>query len=348
MRIHLFSNGSQAARAFRYLKRSRRYLVTVRESEDPVRAAMEAPDCEEGDFLYVEVTGYRADELVSIARRLRRTARCPFGLVYAGDGVQDAPRLFFAGASDVLDPAVLERGVTVKRMDEVLRFLGRVDSDGPRRIQAEETDRMEEVPLGAEPAGPYILSGSDWNEIEPSHEYTFWLLFAELDHVQEYAEHSTEAHTEEVAVAFRKHLLAAVSPYQGRSWIWKRFGGLILFPFDGERCRPVVPMMRLLFNRALANVEAYPLKSELSFRLALHLGNTVYESAGKTGDIVSETVNFIFHLGQRHLEPGELAVTAEAFSFVPDTLRPLFERTASLEGHAVYRFKRFRRGTRKR
>jgi class 3 adenylate cyclase len=334
MKVRLFSNGAQAARAFRSLKRSRHYELEISEPADP-RAAVR--DCTGEDFVYLDVTHLEDEEVVSLARRLRKIAPCPFGFIREHDRMADPSRVFFAGASDYVGAAALEGGITTRRMNEVVEFARR--SAGGWAGDEDEEARPAELTA----AGHYVVSGSSWDGVEPSHEYTFWLLFAELDNVAEYANHAGESYTEELIAAFRNHLAAAVAPYEGRVWIWKKGGGVLLFPFDGAACTPIVPIMRYVLNRALANVEDYSLNTELSFRFALHLGNTVYESEGRTGGIVSETVNFIFHLGQRLLEPGEIALTSEAFAFVPEALKPYFKEPEPYEGHGIRRLRRFSR-----
>ncbi len=347
MKVHLFSNGSRAASAFAALKRSRRYDLEISEPSDPRRALR---SCDPEEFVYVDVSHLEGEELVAFARKLARVASCPFGLLHASDGPADPSRLFFAGASDYIGASALELGITTKRMDEVMRFIERREVEHREALEASASaaaTAATAVDTLGDAAAPdssrYILSGSDWDGIESSHEYTFWLLLAELDDISRYANHTSGTYTEELVAAFRKRMTDAVDQYQGRVWIWKKTGGLLLFPFDGSTCNPIVPMMRLVLNRAIADVEHYGLKFESSFRLALHLGNTVFESEGRTGGIISETVNFIFHLGQRYLEPGDVAVTGEAFSFLPSTLKPYFERSASFEGHRIARLRRFSR-----
>ncbi|MFP4374186.1 MAG: hypothetical protein ACLFPO_07635 [Spirochaetaceae bacterium] len=331
MKIHLFSNGASAASAFAPLKRSRRYELEISEPPDPKRAMR---SCSPDEFVYVDASHLDAEELFAFARKLDRVARCPFGLVYTGAEPADPSRLFFAGASDYIGAGALERGITTRRMDEVTKFI-------ERRELERGTAVAEDFEAPAPDSGRYIISGSDWDGIEPSHEYTFWFLLAELDDVSHYANHTSESYTEELVAALRRRVAKAAAPYKGRVWIWKKTGGILLFPYDGSACTPLVPIMRLVLNRAIANVEEHGFKSEISFRLALHLGNTVFESEGHTDRIVSETVNFIFHLGRRYLEPGDLAVTAEAFHFIPPALKPYFRRSAPFEGHGIMRLRRF-------
>ncbi|MFO8065151.1 MAG: hypothetical protein ACQETQ_07560 [Spirochaetota bacterium] len=345
MRVHLFLNGSDAAKAFRPLKRSRHYELSIWEPDDPWQALRE---CEGEAFAYVDVSHLETEEIVRFVRELQQVAACPLGIVYAHEQLEDPSQLFFAGVADVVGPGVLERGVTAKRMNEVLRYArrsGLIERDETLLEEPERDDGGTGVARGEQTErGHYIVSGSDWSGIEPGGEYSFWLLFVELDDVNLYSRHKSDTHNEELFSAFRRNLVDAASPYGARVWTWKQSGGVFLFPFDGERCTPIVPMMRLALNHAISNVEDYPTDSGLTYRMALHLGNTVYHGEGRTGTVVSETVNFVFHLGQRFLAPGEIAITGEAFSFLPEALTPYFKASESFESHQVYRLRPFQRG----
>ncbi|MFP4011520.1 MAG: hypothetical protein ACLFUM_07450 [Spirochaetaceae bacterium] len=339
MKVRLFSNGSDTEKAFRTLKRSRRYDLTVETPEDPL-AAIEA--CERDAVVYFDVSHLEEHELPRLARRLSKRARCPFGFIHTEERLGDPSRVMFAGAADVVGPEVLEQGITAKRLDELLRFTRNDTGEAAaeRLVLDEAAEESSSLPGTERRDERHIISRGGWDGIEASKEYTFWLLFAELDNLGAVARNASASHTEELIVAFRKHLVATSSSYGGRIWIWKKAGGILLFPFDGERCTPIVPVMRLTLNRAIAAVERYPLKSSLSFRLALHLGNTVFESEGRTGSIVSETVNFVFHLGQRYLEAGDIVLTEEALRFLPTALEPYFRVGERFEGHEIHRLRR--------
>jgi hypothetical protein len=78
---------------------------------------------------------------------------------------------------------------------------------------------------------------------------------------------------------------------------------------------------------------------ELSWRLGFHLGVTPYQSSGKTGSIVSEDVNFVFHFGASAVKSGSISCTASVFHRLPERLQALFVPGGSFESRDVYRLK---------
>jgi hypothetical protein len=295
-------------------------------------ALTEAP---EDSFFYLDRAGFKGDDIWSALRRAVRAYPRRVGVFDPDGALTDPARPFFHGAVDVLTSTVLNEGVTAERFEEVLRF-----ADAPP--DPAETEIGEAPALLGEPIHPSneILSGSGWEEVEQGREYTFWLLFAHLDDTKRYTTQTSESYASRVASRFREHLLGEMERFGGRIWIWKRFGGLLLFPYDGERCMPIIPAFRMYMNRVIANVEHYQLKNPVSYRMALHVGNTLFQDSGETGDVVSDDVNFIFHLGNKQTNAGEMTLTETALSFVPHGLQPYFSDVGSYEKRRIYKMGR--------
>lgn len=121
-------------------------------------------------------------------------------------------------------------------------------------------------------------------------------------------------------------------------WIWNEPGGLFLFPFDGSSYQPVVTCMRLMLNKKIFNVEMIGSTIFYSYRIALHLGNTVFRRRGDTEQIVSEAMNYIFHLGQRFSEEGNLYITREVTGLLPRSMQEAFLPAGSFEEREVLKF----------
>ena len=79
---------------------------------------------------------------------------------------------------------------------------------------------------------------------------------------------------------------------------------------------------------------------DFTWRIGLHLGNTVYRDARDTGSIVSEDINFVFHLGGKFLPAGSVACTASVFSLLPESMQKLFGQKGTFEAQEVYVLKR--------
>lgn len=331
MTIHLVSSKGRAS-LFSHVKRhSGHRLVKVA----PSKLENALAEASEDAFFYLDAAGFKGDEMWTALRRAVRAYPGRVGVFDPDSVLTDPAQAFFHGAVDVLAAAVLEEGITAERFEEVLRFAdSEADSAG--------TELGEAPALLSEPIHPpnEILSGSDWNEVDQGSEYTFWLLFAHLDNTKRYTAETSESYASRVASHFREHLLGEMERFGGKIWMWKRFGGLLLFPYDGERCMPIIPAFRMYMNRVIANVEHYQLKNPVSYRMALHVGNTLYQDSGETGDVVSADVNFIFHLGNKNTDAGEMTLTETALSFVPHGLQQYFCDLGSFESRRVYKMRR--------
>ena len=72
-------------------------------------------------------------------------------------------------------------------------------------------------------------------------------------------------------------------------WIWNNFEGLILFPFNGKTCDAILACFRMILYRKMTCVEKLSFNTLFSFRIALHIGSTVYERRGNTKNIISNS-----------------------------------------------------------
>jgi hypothetical protein len=78
------------------------------------------------------------------------------------------------------------------------------------------------------------------------------------------------------------------------------------------------------------------------FTFALHYGKTVYHKPGTTGTVISDAVNFIFHVGTKRAEPGRLTVSGETpAGVIPEGLEDMFLKAGEFEGRSIVHSRRF-------
>ncbi len=117
--------------------------------------------------------------------------------------------------------------------------------------------------------------------------------------------------------------------------MWSTFGGLVLFPLtDGLSSAPLCGL-RLLMSRIFYDVEESLLPGRISFRLALSTGATIYRTRN-TGEIISDSLNSVFHLGKRYTKPGQFYISSDAMHLVPQKLKPLCVPSGSSEGRRIF------------
>lgn len=362
--VTFFTSLEGGAPRYAAVARSKKWSLRVRPMRDVRRWSSEA----EIEICYLDLTEQtrsESDSLIRSARR-KRDGALRFGIVDPNGIVSDPARLFHEGFVDYLGPELADSALTPKRLDAVYEFVSStagsaqpadVKSDArqcgrgasARVSTVEEASRPAAAVAPAAPAAPEgwhktseppnVEAVSGWEEIEPSNEYTFWMMYVEIDDSESYRKASSDTVATGVFDSFRRVVERYAGDFRGRLWMWKETGGVLLFPFDGHSQGAIVTAMRLVLNRTIINVEDVPIQGQFSFHVALHVGNTLYEQKGDTGTIVSDAVNLLFHLGQRYTEPGTLTITEQAAHFGSSGLVPYFASMGVFEGTHIYRLR---------
>ena len=316
MDVFIFSDNKNIYKRFSALDRSQIFNLsqfTIKEARSILKKAT-------GPVLaYIDVDGLESGEQLTLARYLGRLDTVRFGILDSRGSVSDVGALFHSGAVDYLGKVQLKESIGIKRVESALDY------------EPFESDAIDDGTTLSPTAAEWILSGKDWKNVRSGGEYTFCFLLIELDLIKEWRLKSGRAHLNEVVETFHQHIEKVFSPLNGKVWMWTEYGGLILFPFDGKRCNTILTCLKLVLNRTIISAEEYSYNTLISYRMALHIGNTVYKAKGKTGNIVSNSLNFIFHLLKQFAEPGNLYLTEAVIPFVPKGLESCFIEAGSFE-----------------
>jgi hypothetical protein len=285
------------------------------------------PAIQEPTLCYLDVSKQPKGKLAGCLRLLARNPRLAYGLIDPGGELSDPARAFHDGAADYLDREALREGIDGRRLARAWAYSLRTRADTP----------------GQESRAPasgavYLPSGSDWSQVRPGREYTFCLLFIELDGKEEMERRYGMRNLSIALSSFRSYIENSVKSCHGRLWIWSSFGGIVLFPFNGRDCPALSFLFRLVLFRHLYDIEESQFPNFLSYRLALHLGNLVYTDRN-VGSVVSDSLNSVFHLGQQFARPGGFYLTEEALGFGPPALKPFFLEAGEFEGRKILRMR---------
>lgn len=319
MNVIVVSTSKEDKKAFSPLKRSRKYslaFILPKDLTDRIKK-----DSSE-TLYYLNESDFSDTDFKKKISLLEKNPHVRFGIIDRKNRIEDIAELFHKGAVDYVGTPVLKNGIEVPRITKVLQFQP-FDTDG------DVTDRNESRRF-------WNIVENGWKDIRRGKEYTFFLLYIELDMIDEWKQKSGKAHIDEVQKIFHRHIENALTAVGGKTWMWMNQGGVFLFPFNGKTCDPVLTCIRFVLNRTIISIEEFGYNSTISYKMALHLGNTVYKERGNTGEIVSDTVNFLFHLGQQYTRPGHFYVTAPIMQFIPDGLKKLFLPIDDFEGEAVF------------
>jgi len=320
--IVLFSDSRAVREAFAGLSRRGKCGVSYMKTGDLKKGmASLAADT----IVYLDVSGMGEAALKKALRLLSGKDGARYAVVDPKNSIRDAGALFHDGACDYIGRETLRGGITEKRIRRAAEFR---KTEGPA---AEAGDCG--LPVGCRP------SGRDWKEIRSGQEYTFCFMFIELDNLKESKKTFGDANLSNPIEPFLRHVERRISPAGGRVWMWTDYGAIVLFPFDGLRCDAVLTCFKMMLGRKLFSIEESGFNAWVSYRIVLHIGNTIYRSKGETGTLVSDSLNSIFHLGQKYARPGQFYLTDEVFGFVPAPLRDFFVPAGKFEGRDILRMR---------
>jgi class 3 adenylate cyclase len=175
-----------------------------------------------------------------------------------------------------------------------------------------------------------------WDEIIEGRTYPFFFLFLEVDDAEDMKRRYGAELLARALETFRAFIERSVSLYGGKIWTWAGFGGIALFPYADGNFAPLVCAMRVLLWLPFYDVEESPLPNSLRFRMALSSGPMTYREK-KTGAVISDALNSVFHLGQRFTEPGSFSMTADVHKMAPDCLKSFCVPSGVFEGRKIFR-----------
>jgi len=246
--------------------------------------------------------------------------------IYDAKGFVLDPSLFFLqGLSDYLGPQQVKLGLKAKRWQELFKLLpprGKT-KDAPPKSQGQELT-------------PAAL---DWHDVQPGHEYSFGMLAVELDGAKDLQARFDNQHLKQIISYFQNALDQFFAPFKGRLWIWKDFGGIVLFPLS-KGIQPVVAScIRFLLWRRILSVDLAQFKLLLSYRLVLLKGKTVYQERGKTGRIISDSINLLSHILGNFAKAGNFYLAAELFEELSPALAECFAPSGEYEDQKIYRLR---------
>lgn len=280
-------------------------------------------------LVYLDRSCLTEEEIDKLIKYLARKQGVYWGLIDPKNQSVDIGALFQQGGADYAGPSVMKDGISLNRLKGVQKYLREyrkvIVDNLPKKDQAE-------IPGGLMP----VKQG--WREIISGKEYTFFLIYIELDDKSDMEKKYGARNLSVALKSFRQYVESSLKPYGGRIWIWSRFGGIVLYPFSPDNTDFIYSVFRMKLFKELYDVEDSLFPNILSMRMVLYLGNLVYVKEN-TGQIVSDTLNSLFHLGQKYAEKGNSYITEEVFQFIPVQLKDFFVPADDFDGRRIMRMK---------
>jgi hypothetical protein len=290
-----------------------------------------------GDVTYVDLTGLDEDARKKALTTIRR--RCAgeaWGVIDPDGTIADPAMVFFSGATDYLGPAACQVGIDKARLRAVLAFNNAhrsplVDGDGIIQNSNSSCDEIQQAPF------------CGWKSIQPGTVYPFFFLYVSVSAQLNLKTRLGEAGYINFRDRLRNLCQQTFAEAEPLLWMETDASALYLIPPQVANVGVVTEAcLRMLLGAPLLGYERLYLPFPITFSFALHSGSTEFAPPGKTGTIVSDAVNYIYHLGSKHAGPGRLTVSEEAARLaITHRFEDLFTPAGSFEGRAILHSRRF-------
>ena len=287
------------------------------------------------DQVYLDISGLSPAEIKKGIAQLKKSAVF-WGIIDPKGAVEDPALYFFGGAGDYIGPALVKKGLTKKRFSEALSgAAGKKDTvQAGKGIGSLDSKKMPKLPGG---------KFEGWKSIRPGTNEAFFFLFITLSKKINLRALFGDAAFDLIKKRLRDLFQQSLREADALLWMETENNSLFLVPPRAANCRAAIEAaLKLIMNSRLIGLEKLNLPIPLEFTIALHYGKTTFQAPGKTGAVISESVNYIFHLGSKKAELGRLTMTeAVPEEAVPDGLKDLFQNAGVFEGIPVSHSRRF-------
>ncbi len=230
----------------------------------------------------------------------------PYGLQ------QDPASLFHLGAFDYLGPEFKKQLPEKARLKKALGWAGWEPEVKPR-IQMADFD----------PVKP--LMGKD---------YRFCFLLVDFYKPENLRNQLGDKGVALFRNRYKNFLEKLCQDNGGVLWIQQEFTFLVAFsPKSIEMA--VFVGLKLLLSRSLHCIEVFDLRFFVDLRVSMHIGTAPWQPPGRTGQVVSDSINSLFHLGMKRTPANAFSITEDCRDLLPPKVKNLFQNVGEYEGRQI-------------
>ena len=300
------------------------------------------------DQAYLDISGLSGSKLKKALQNFKKQCDGSFwGIIDPKDSAEDPAAFFFDGAGDYIGSALIKKGLSRKRLTEALiwaQTVRNIEKQGrgvkkggipeDSRSGAPQSKKSQKLPVG---------KFEGWKSIKTGVSAPFIFLFVSISEKSDLRTKIGAANFKIIKSRFRDVLQYYLHEANALLWMEAEANCLFLIPPRAVNGKCAVEAaLKILINNRLIGIEKLGLSFPVDFTFAMHYGKTDYCAPGKTGSIISESVNYIFHLGAKKAETGRLTIS----SHVPDEAIPagiadIFNPIGEFEGIPVSHSRRF-------
>jgi class 3 adenylate cyclase len=297
---------------------------------------------EADDLSYLDLGGYTSADAVKAVSLLKKRCKNSSWGIIDPKGSKDPAHWFFEGASDYIGQTAFKE-INVKRFKAAVSWRNALAGVSGGKAENAETDKKSGS--GIQKTGIKLPPGKfpGWTSIPTGKTIPVYLLYVSLQ-----GKTALNSRLGEKAYAqLNKRLLAYLYQnfQEAEGLVWMETGKdfLLLFPPKAKSGQAMmVACIRMLLSAPMIALETLGLGIPVNFVFALHYGSVAFKPPGKTGTVVSDAVNFIFHLGSKRAETGRLTVSGGVpDGTIPEGLKDLFVDAGEFEGNRTWHTRKF-------
>lgn len=276
-------------------------------------------------IVYCDISPLSNKERENLYGLTKKRNNIRIGIIDPTGKLPNPARLFHIGLADYINKEDIDRGITVTRIREVLKFI-KCDVSGS---DIDNTSMPFEI----------IKPEGGWKGIKNGKEYTFGIAYIRLDDQKDLKKSLGFEYNYRLLRLFFAHLEIYLAPYRGRLWIRDDNRALFLFPYDEGFDNLIIAAYRLIRDTVLVSGETLRMQEMLQYTIILHLGNLEYVPGHESGNVVSDSINYVNHLADVMVQSGNMYLTDTLFQHIPLEIDDLFVNDSTFEGREIKRLR---------
>ena len=298
------------------------------------------------DIVYFDLSGLNAAGIRKTLSQIKnRLKHVPWGIIDPKGSINDPIELVFEGAWDYLGPLVLKskKKIDAKRFKIAARWRNPLLEIGTDRAAVQSGYGAKSILPKTGIKFPEADLFPGWKTLKPGTNMPFFLLYCSLQGKTALSTRLGEKAHALVRQRFMMYLFQNFKEADGLLWMDTGKDFLFLLPPKAKCAEAAIKAcIRMLIFTPLSAIEVMDIAIPVNYVFALHYGPVNFQPPGITGTVVSDAVNFIFHLGSKRAEQGRLTISTE----IPDNtiqkqLENCFVSAGEYEGRKIWHTKKF-------
>ena len=305
------------------------------------------PKLDDVDFIYIDVADFSDAKINKTLIQLKKSFKgSGWGIIDTKGILKDPASLFFDGASDYLGPDFFinpHKKINPKRIKAAFewRETGFAGGQVKEKEEIVSSPSVELPRTGIKPPPMTLFPG--WKKMRTGKTMPFYLLYCAIHGKTALNTRLGEKAYDHLRQRLLAYLFQSFREGDGLAWIHSGNDFLFLLPPKVKNAEAATKAcVKMLASAPLVAIEALGLPVPVNFVFALHYGSIRYSPPGETGTVVSDAVNFAFHLGGKKAEPGSFTISDELpDGSIPQALEDCFVPFGEFEGRKIWHTKKF-------